>query len=329
MWGSLQRSQCRGQKGERASPHAARTDRHEMLRFYTSPVVVALLPVVRRHHDADQAVHHLLLPPSHRRARTQVGPPAAPWPSLSSAAPSSSSPASSSAGPSATSGTSTARPAPASRTASSSPWPCCSAPSTSFTDFTFALVPAWILSHLKMRRKTKWALCLLMGTGLHVSALLWERFGAYLGGPNVTNSASTAVLPGSLVLARRRRPLSVEQERPARPPSNRLVAWTRSHPRCHPRPARQPKRRRIREVLHSGASLTPGDATNARHGLGGYSHVLRWGATRDMEQGIGGRSRLDGFPPPAAAPTHTRPRVELTARMPLACLHPAPRTGCG
>jgi hypothetical protein len=33
------------------------------------------------------------------------------------------------------------------------------------TDFTFALMPAWILSHLKMRRKTKVALCLLMGLG--------------------------------------------------------------------------------------------------------------------------------------------------------------------
>jgi len=33
------------------------------------------------------------------------------------------------------------------------------------TDFTFALLPAWIISHLAIRRKTKWALCLLMGLG--------------------------------------------------------------------------------------------------------------------------------------------------------------------
>ncbi len=33
------------------------------------------------------------------------------------------------------------------------------------TDFTFALMPAWILSHLNMRRKTKLALCGLMALG--------------------------------------------------------------------------------------------------------------------------------------------------------------------
>jgi hypothetical protein len=33
------------------------------------------------------------------------------------------------------------------------------------TDFTFALMPAWILSHLNMRRKTKVALSVLMGLG--------------------------------------------------------------------------------------------------------------------------------------------------------------------
>lgn len=33
------------------------------------------------------------------------------------------------------------------------------------TDFTFALMPAWILSHLNMKRKTKLALCVLMGLG--------------------------------------------------------------------------------------------------------------------------------------------------------------------
>lgn len=33
------------------------------------------------------------------------------------------------------------------------------------TDFTFALMPAWILSHLNMKRKTKLALSVLMGLG--------------------------------------------------------------------------------------------------------------------------------------------------------------------
>lgn len=33
------------------------------------------------------------------------------------------------------------------------------------TDFTFALMPAWILSHLSMRRRTKVLLCFLMGLG--------------------------------------------------------------------------------------------------------------------------------------------------------------------
>jgi hypothetical protein len=33
------------------------------------------------------------------------------------------------------------------------------------TDFTFALMPAWILSHLTMRLKTKILLSILMGLG--------------------------------------------------------------------------------------------------------------------------------------------------------------------
>jgi hypothetical protein len=33
------------------------------------------------------------------------------------------------------------------------------------TDFTFALLPAWLVSHLNMKVKTKVALCALMGLG--------------------------------------------------------------------------------------------------------------------------------------------------------------------
>ncbi|KAK3290542.1 uncharacterized protein B0H64DRAFT_479240 [Chaetomium fimeti] len=43
------------------------------------------------------------------------------------------------------------------------------------TDFTFALMPAWILSHLNMKRQTKWALCLLMGLGCVASAAVVIR----------------------------------------------------------------------------------------------------------------------------------------------------------
>ncbi|KAH6631390.1 hypothetical protein F5144DRAFT_216112 [Chaetomium tenue] len=43
------------------------------------------------------------------------------------------------------------------------------------TDFTFALMPAWILSHLNMKRKTKLALCVLMGLGCIASAAVIIR----------------------------------------------------------------------------------------------------------------------------------------------------------
>ncbi|KAK3903387.1 hypothetical protein C8A05DRAFT_43374 [Staphylotrichum tortipilum] len=43
------------------------------------------------------------------------------------------------------------------------------------TDFTFALMPAWIISHLAIRRKTKWALSLLMGLGCVASTAVVVR----------------------------------------------------------------------------------------------------------------------------------------------------------
>lgn len=44
------------------------------------------------------------------------------------------------------------------------------------SDFTFALLPAWIVSHLNMRRKTKIALIALMGLGCFGSAAVVVRF---------------------------------------------------------------------------------------------------------------------------------------------------------
>ncbi|KAL2140434.1 hypothetical protein VTI28DRAFT_3817 [Corynascus sepedonium] len=43
------------------------------------------------------------------------------------------------------------------------------------TDFTFALLPAWIVSHLNMKLKTKLALCGLMGLGCIASAAIVIR----------------------------------------------------------------------------------------------------------------------------------------------------------
>ncbi|KAK4150759.1 hypothetical protein C8A00DRAFT_45904 [Chaetomidium leptoderma] len=43
------------------------------------------------------------------------------------------------------------------------------------TDFTFALMPAWVLSHLNMKLKTKVALCILMGLGCIASAAVVVR----------------------------------------------------------------------------------------------------------------------------------------------------------
>lgn len=44
------------------------------------------------------------------------------------------------------------------------------------SDFTFALLPAWIVSHLNMKRKTKIALIALMGLGCFASAAVVIRF---------------------------------------------------------------------------------------------------------------------------------------------------------
>ncbi|KAK4183492.1 hypothetical protein QBC35DRAFT_97819 [Podospora australis] len=44
------------------------------------------------------------------------------------------------------------------------------------SDFTFALLPAWIVSHLNMKRKTKFALIALMGLGCFGSAAVAVRF---------------------------------------------------------------------------------------------------------------------------------------------------------
>ncbi|KAH6612945.1 hypothetical protein B0J18DRAFT_71249 [Chaetomium sp. MPI-SDFR-AT-0129] len=54
------------------------------------------------------------------------------------------------------------------------------------TDFTFALMPAWILSHLNMRRRVKVTLYLLMGLGCIASAAVVARlpYLQYLSSPD-------------------------------------------------------------------------------------------------------------------------------------------------